>query len=440
MIFLPWIIAAFALVYAYFSALASHERKYTAYPDKQFEKVLFRKSLKLRIIAVLVIGILGQLTWGRWEYVGAMDALRYWRVSREVADVFWSHGFSAIYPHLMAEYGHIDNIGVPFVLGLLFAFSFKSVLLAKVFIAIMGSYSVVFIYRSASFLLDQNTARLAAWLAAFLPLSLFYDAVIMKESFVVFLTSFVIYQAIKINATGRVKMKSVLLMGAALSALFLFRTAAGAILTSTLVLFFLLNNIRGNPVYAWIVGGLAIGVFVVFLNVTGEQDYIQRRLERGTEHGDARIAQIERGTTWTDLALGPVFLVISHFAPFPAMVNIGFRFPFNHYFTNYLIPGLISWNILAIFVLLGWWHMIKHQPRRSLMILGYTIGYTIILGMTAMFTQVRLGWNIMPMMMIPAAIGLKNYRNINWHYAALITAGLLILAWNIFRGVGRGVL
>ena len=46
----------------------------------------------------------------------------------------------------------------------------------------------------------------------------------------------------------------------------------------------------------------------------------------------------------------------------------------------------------------------------------------------------------MPMMMIPAAIGLKNYRSINWYYAALVSAGLLILAWNIFRGVGRGVL
>ncbi len=440
LIFLPWVVAAFFLVYAFFKGLTNHERKYNAYPDKQFEKILFRKSLILRIIGVLIIGIFAQLTIGRWEYVGAIDAIRYITISLQVADVFWEQGISHIYPHLMNEYEHIDNIGVPLVIGILYALTFKSVLLAKVFIAILGSWSVVFIYRAASYLVDQPTARLAAWMAAFFPLSMFYDAIIMKEPFVVFCTSFVIYAALKMNYTGKVQLKTVLLMGLAISFLFLIRTAAGSILLLTLVSFFFFNKIRGNPLYSWIVGGLAIGVFLIFLNVTSSEEYYLERIEGGTEHGDQRIASIEEGTTWANLALGPVFLVISHFAPFPSMVDIGFPYPFDHYFTNYEIPGLVSWNILAIFVLLGFWHMIKYNFRRSLMILGYTIGFTIILGITAMFTQVRLGWNIMPMMMIPAAIGLKNYRSNNWWYAALIAAGLLIIGWNIFRAIGRGVI
>jgi len=431
-----WVIISLFIVYLFFQGVLKRERTWLALPAHIFEKRLFKNGLLLRVLAVFLIAIAAQLTWGRPIFIGATDGMRYFRVAREVADVFWQEGIGFIYPHLLEEYGSVDDIGVPLVIGLLFALTTKSVILASLFIAFLGAHSVKFIYRTASLLFDQSTARLAGLMAAFLPLSLVYEAVLLKEAFVVFLSSFVVFLATKLIVRSNVSFRNILFLGLAVFAIFLFRSAAGAVIVASMLLFFLINQVRGNPMVSWLIGFFVLFIFVYILASLGQIDYIQARLEAGFDHGEGRISVVESRTTWANLGLGPVFLILSHFAPFPSLINLSRG---QHDFTYYWVPGLIVWNILSFYALLGLWYMIKNQPRQKLMVLGYTIGYTLVLGITAMFTQVRLGWNIMPMMMIPAAVGLKNFRSMNIFYMAVAIAGLFILAWNIFRGIGRGV-
>ena len=435
-----WLISGFVIVFVYFYYVGILERKYIYFPVRTFGKKLFWQSFWIRALAMFTIVFIAEITWGRPLYVGAVDSMRYFRVSREVAEVFWSQGIGQVYPHLMNEYGSADNIGVPFIIGLLFAFSINSVILANLYILTLGSFSVVFIYRTASYLLDQPTARLAGFLAAFMPLSLFFETVMLKEGFVVFFSSASIYLATKMIVTGRTSLKSIALLVLSVFSLFFFRTAAGAIIAICVAALFLLNNMKGNIFLSWTTGlGTAI-LFVFLLNYAADTDYYLGRIESGTEHGDARIAAVERGTSWQNLSMGPAFIVFSHFGPYPSMVRIDIRHGFGHDATYYWVAGLIVWNILALYALLGLWSLIKSKPRKSLMVWGFTVGYTIVLTTTAMFTQVRLGWNIMPMMMIPASVGLRKYPSINTFYLALAVAGFFIIAWNIFRAIGRGVL
>jgi len=434
-----WVAGGFLISYIYFVAVNAQVRKHTTSSPISIEGRLFWGSLALRVLSLIVIMVIAEFTWQRPLYVGAVDTARYFRVASEVAEVFWDEGISYIYPHVMAEYeGHSDDIGLPIIIGLLFVITGPSVVIANLFIAIIGSFNVVLVYRIASLVTTQQNARLAGWLAAFMPLSLFFDVAILKETFVVFFSSLAIYMATKMVISGSITSSRLIILALSAMALFYFRTAAGAVIALCIPLFFIFNSIRKNPFYSWGAGVLAIGLFIVILNLTGDQVFILDQIEERAEHGDARLAAVEEGTQWQNLALGPILLVVAHFAPFPSMIELN---PvWGHDITYYWIGGLVAWNILAYFALMGIWQMIRTQPRQTIMIWGFVAGYTLVLGMTAMFTQVRLGWNVMPMMMIPAAIALRHYQSRKHIILSLIIAGVFILAWNIFRGLGRGVL
>jgi hypothetical protein len=452
-----WMAAGFLLTAVFFYVLHITERRTASLSNRNFFKKLFLYSLISRLLAVIILVIIAEITWGLPSYVGAVDAVRYLNSARELSDVIWKLGPSHVGRYLVGEFGRdVDGAGICVVLGTLFALTFKSVILAKLVIALIGSCSVLLVYRTASLLTDQSTARLAGLMAAFLPVSLFYDAVILKESFVVFLTSLVIFLFTAMVVQGRFTLKRMGALIACLAGLFFFRVAAGAVIVVILSTSFVINRIKGSPVFSWTVGLTAMVAFTLIIIASGQSDFFVEKVDRGVGLRDRRLSAIEQGsawkspssierkTTWRSLSTtGPVFLVLSHFAPFPSLIRhtaIDRSTFYGHNSKYYEIAGLIAWNILATFALFGLWHLLRNNLKHSMMVWGYTVGYSLVLGFTAMFTQSRLGWNVLPMMMIPAAVGIMNYRKIEVFYLALAGAGLVIIAWNVFRAAGRGLL
>ncbi len=435
-----WIFSAVIIVLGYFYAVNVFEKRNRHISPYKFGIKLFKYSLVARLLSGTIIVILAQIETGRSLYIGAVDGARYHRVSMEVAEVFWSSGIGQIYTHVYAEYGHMDNTGVPLVIGMVYAFTTNSVLIANLFIALLGSFSVYFIYKTASIFYDQQTAKLAGILSAFLPLSLYFDTVIMKEAFVVFFSSASIYLTAKMVKLNKISILNMILLGLCMAALFFFRTAVGAVIVSIVIFYFAFNRGFNKLVINWFVGSSVVFIFLYFVGSTGHAELLLERITTASDFGEGRVSTLERRLTWQNLALGPVFIFISHFAPFPSMIEIPSTFGYNHGTTHYWIGPLIAWNIMAYYAVLGMWEMVRKKPFDTLIIWGYTAGFTFVLGYTVMFTAVRFGWNAMPMMMIPVAIGLIRYRNMNYFYLYLCFAGFLIIAWNLFRGVGRGIL
>jgi len=439
-----WLFAGFLLTATFFSLVYRLEWRTIYLTPEGFTKRLFWSSFGVRLLAVVVLVTIAEITWGRPSYVGAVDAVRYLNSARELSDVIWNEGLSHMGSYLVWEFGrNIDAAGICVVLGTLFALTIKSAILAKVFVALIGSCSVLLVYKTASLLVDKPTARLAGLMAAFLPISLFYDAVILKESFVVFLTSLIIFLSTDMVVRGKVSLKRIATLIGCVAALFFFRVAAGVVIVTIMAAFFLINRIKGSPLVAWTVGVVTILSFTFVIIASGQSDFFVEKIDMGTGLRDRRLSVIEQRTTWQNLRAGPVFLVLAHYAPFPSMIKhtgIDASYFFGHDQKYYEIGGLIAWNILATFALLGLWHMIRNNLKQTMMVWGYTVGYTLVLGFTAMFTQSRLGWNVMPMMMIPAAVGIMNYRKIKLFYLALGVAGILIIAWNVFRAAGRGLI
>lgn len=405
-----------------------------------YGRQIFWMAWGVRLVFMTILVIIAELTWDQPFYVGAVDAARYHRVASELSQLLAAGNFQSVFPHLAGEYlEYTDNYGVPLVLSVVYTFFGQSVIVGKVFITLMGAGTAFFAYKTAKLITDEWTSRLAGILIAFFPLSLFYSSVILKEEFVVFLSMVGIFLLTKSVVKGRVKLWEIGVLIASVSILFLFRTAAGALMVSLVVGVFFMNRIKGSVLVSLSISVLILSGFFYFIDAFGEVDYYVERISGVFDYSEARIRSIAEGNTLASIVGIPTFVILSFIAPFPSMVYLPVgNLP--HDDTYYWIAGLMIWNFLIYFGLVGFWKLVKQNLSESLAVWGFAVGYTIILGVTALFTAVRFGYNAMPAFFILIAIGIKHRDEFPWWKLYLIGAVGLILAWNYFRLAGRGMM
>ena len=433
-----WIFINMAVVAVFFIALNITSVRSLRLGGKSFVYKLFWMAWLTRVIYMFIIVYLAEIETGRSFYIGAIDATRYYRVGSEVAAIIQAGDFGRILPHLLIEYdGLMDNIGVPLVLGFVFSLTGNSVIAGKLFFTLMGTGTVILVYKTTRLLWDESVARLAGIMMAFFPIALFYSSVFLKEEFVVFLAMlaiFIVTKAVKMNRLG---LWNLALLLFAITFIFLFRTAAGAVLVSLVVGMFFLNRFGGSIILSAFVGALVFGLFLYFMDTLGELQMYINRIEGYADYREGRIGSVARENPLATMVGIPVYVVLSFIAPFPSMVYI--PIPWNHDATYYWPGGLIIWNFLIFFGLLGAWKAIRTQWNESLAVWGFAMGYTVILGLTALFTAVRFGYNVMPMFFILIAAGIHYRDEFPYWKIWLIGAVFLIFAWNVFRLAGRGM-
>ena len=409
--------------------------------DESYAGKLFWMALIARVVAVFALVSLAELTWDRPFYVGAVDETRYHRVATEVAQIITDGNFSLIIPHLLHEYmGLFDNIGVPLILGPVYALFGNSVIVGKLFFALMGTGTVVLVYKTTRLIWDESVARLAGILMAFFPLALFYSSVILKEEFVAFLVMLGIYILVKGVINNRLGFWDIVLLLFAMSFIFLFRTAAGALLVTLVAGTFVFNRFGGSKVFSLFTVGAVFLIFYYFMDMFVELDQYFDRITGVDEYSEARVRNVARGNVLATIVGTPVYVVLSFVAPFPSMVQTSLRFDVTHDATYYWVSGLMIWNFLAYFGIIGLWKAFTGKFSESLPVWGFAAGYSVILGITALFTVVRFNYNAMPLFIILIAVGIKYRHEFPYWKLWLPCAVVLIVAWNFFRLAGRGAL
>jgi hypothetical protein len=406
-----------------------------------FTSKIFWYAWLSRLVTMIILYVVALYTWDKPFYVGAVDAIKYHRVATEVAELIDLGNLRAILPYVMAQYdGLPDNIGVPLFIGLLYSIFGVSPLFAKVVLTLIGTGTVIFTYKTTRLIWNESVAKVAAIILAFFPLSLFYSSVILKEEFVVFLVSISIFLTTKMIVTRKIKLFQLISLICAMALIFLFRTAAGTLIVSLVAISLVINRFGGNIGVAIVFTILLYLGLVTMINVFGDVDYYIGRLEEFDDFSEKRISSISEGNTLATIAGTPIYIALSFISPFPAMVKTPIAENLPHDDTYYWIGGLIVWNFLMFFGFTGLWHAMKESSKKGFVIWGYAVGYSIILGVTAMFTAVRFGYNIMPVFCILIAVGISKLKKIRpWRFYLIGAVGL-ILAWNIFRLAGRGML
>lgn len=436
-----WMISAFFIVIIYFFGVSFFQRNWCSISPTRFANKLFFTSFVIHLIVMLILVWIAFLepNWPELEYVGANDAETYNRQASEIAALIRAGNFSQIFPTLNIFYGSIDNFGVPLIVGFVYAIFGDHIIVGKLFFVLVASGSVVLVYKITQLLWEEQVARLASIMWMLFPYSLFWGVVIRKEALVLFCVLLVSYLVTKMFIRNEFKFGAILLTIISLVAIFYMRTVAGVMSVATIAMMMLLNQFKGSRIAAVTVGVGAIAALLISLLLVGDLQFYFDRLMSAEEVFESRIRNAMRGNSLADIAGLPIFLVLSWIAPFSGMVFIdSATHNVSHSHRHYLMGGLIIWNMIALIGVYGLWRVIKDKPSETVMIWAFAIGYTIALGLTALFTSIRHPYIAMPFQMILIAVGYTYLKNKQFVYVSFIVGVLLVLAWNIFRAAGRG--
>jgi 4-amino-4-deoxy-L-arabinose transferase-like glycosyltransferase len=435
----------FFIVAVYFFVIRATSVRWRKSTSRAFIKKLFIWAWISRVTAMVVLVIIAEYTWGRPFYVGASDAIGFSIKAEAISQILLSGKFSDIIPALQNYYWSPDNWGPIFVTSIIYTIFGPYPLMAKLFITLMGAGTTLLIYKTARELWDEKIARLSGILWAFFTLSFFYSSILLKEEFVVFFSMLALYSFIKIINARDLGIKYIVLVSVSLTAVFYFRVIAGATLISVFILTFILNKYKGHYVASLFYGSLLMALILMFVNYFGYMEIYTERVFSAHRFSSSYMAEVSRGQSYAQLVGIPVYLLMSFLAPFPSVVEIplsarDYYLGLGHGPTYYPISGLIIWSFLNYFGLIGLYRSMKDNLGRYAPIWSFAVFYTLALGFTVMFTRVRFGYNVMPVFFILIAVGVS-YRHLypNLRYY-LVFAILLIVAWNIFRLAGRGMI
>ncbi len=440
-----WFLVVFAIAAWYFQRLSFCIKNWMHYPDKTFEKKLFRYSLLYRVITGLLLALVAELTWGQPDYVGAVDAYAYRHEAVYVANHIRNLDFSTAYNLAVWFTGSIDNAGPPLLFGLLYAVFGKYYLVGSLGLALISSYGVVFLYRTARMIWGDQVGKTTGILFMHFPLALFFSTVYLKEGFVVFLVLYIAYIVTKSFHNRRLTISNFVLLIAAMTALFLFRTAVGALIALLVPTAFLVNRYKNSRTASITIGVLAAAAFTFSMYAMDEYQFFLDRIYSGERVGEQRTALLGvEGVDLfdyqlQDLALAPVYVGLSIVAPLPGMVDVGTVHHTPHDHNHYLYAGLFIWNVLAFFSVIGFYYAVKEKVFKSFMVWVFTSGYLYILIVTVMYTRDRFAYISMPLMLALAAVGIYKYRGKTYWILYLVVAGAMTLVWHYLRLTVRGM-
>lgn len=433
-----WFIGALSFVLIFFSQVRSKTFQWHAITEQSFTKKLFGQAFLLRLLALLIVSILAEINTGKPFYVGSLDAQAYYSSSTYALKLLNEEGFQSAVSLIIHPDRAPDDYGMFFFLMLVHTFTFKSVYVTKIVFCLLSSFTVVQGYKLARLIWDEQTARLAGLFLMVFPLSLFYGVVYLKANLITFLIINSSYLVTKTFTLNKFTVRMLTLILFQVIFLFFLRTATGAIMILLIFGAYFINYFKGSRFFSIFLGILIIGFFVLVLNYLGLTEvYYQRLTGAAASFGETKFENVQDVNRWAQIGSLPLFIVASVFAPFPTLVNYQgvAHGPFNYY-----IPGLLVWNFLGIFALFGLIYAIRKFRKASVMLWGFSLGYTYVLIDTALFTSTRFSYSTMPVLLILAAVGFRHTKAIRYWRLYLVIISIVIIGWNYFKLGGRGLL
>ena len=216
-----WLLISSFTVVAFFFYLNKLTISWTQYSDTYFRRKLFITALIIRVIAVLALYFFFIKMTGKPYEFEAADSLFYNQIGRYLSDILLNGNFN-LYNKLW--FLDISDRGFPIYLGIIYALFFKSILIARLFNALLGAWSCVLIYDLAKRNFNEQTARIAGIMTMLVPNLIYYCGLHLKETLMVFLIIAFINLADKLLRAKHIKIIDAVLLVIAGGSIFLFRT------------------------------------------------------------------------------------------------------------------------------------------------------------------------------------------------------------------------
>ena len=342
----------------------------------------------------------------------------------------------------------IDDVGYPMWLGFVYLIVGveNDVFVPFLLKCILGAFCAISIYRVAQRHFGEGVARMAAIFVAINPNMIYWCGTMFKEVEMVFLVCVAVDNFDKVLNSGKSLTFLNLLPGMlAAVALFFFRSALGILMLLAVFAHILMASQRVMSMGKKVLAGVLVGTILL----VGMGDRIRTQSEKLIEAAQSDRQNVnmewrsnrEGGNSFAKYAGAAVFAPLIFTIPFPT---------FNQANEDQLLQIQLSGgsyikNIFSFFVILVMiMLLISGEWRRHVFILAYTVGYHVVLVMSAFAQSGRFHMPVWPMIMLFAAYGIQvakgNAKVRKWLPIVLVLEVFICLAWNWFKLKGRGMI
>lgn len=437
-----FLISHFIVILLFLRLIVRFYKTCQNYSPKKFEKRLFRAGIIVNISSVLFFYVFYYLLTNTEFDAAAVDALWYHDMGIQIAGQFRELRFD------LAELGRVefDDLGYNFFLGIIYFIFGPNVIIARIIQALFGSFSAIIIYRIAKVLYNESIGRTASLFFIFFPVFVYYNALHLKETLMLYFTLLSIHSIICLQQNKN-SIKYIFQFFLTIVVIFSFRTVLAFTVLSVFFLSLLISKRYGFS-KKMLVSFISVSCLLVFLWQIGLLDEISRKLfkyvDRNTEGSvmsSTAVRIANNGQTFAKYASGPLILVQSVSFPYPSMVKTNISF-YNQAAQWYHISGLFIWGYFSYWALLGIYDSVKQKVRDNLPLLAFTVLYSVILVITLYITTVRFNILKIAPMLIFVAVGLNNntVKRQKYWYIYIVWISLVILIWNYVKVAGRGMI
>lgn len=431
-----WVFGIVEVVsFFYFSNILT--RNWGNYSPKLFTKKLFTTALIIRLAWVIFSFFFYTLMTGKPFEFSVADSLGYHNEAGWLADMIKQGNIQPYFDYINGRY---SDMGYPFYLGWQYAITGKSIIIVRLLKALYSAITCVLVYKLAVRNFGEETGRMSAVFCMLMPNLIYYTGLHLKETEMVFLTVWFMERADFLIRSKKYNFANLASPLALAASLFFFRTMLGAMAFFALFTSIMFSSTqvikarRRVVLTVWIV--MATG-FLIGGRLSTELEYMLESKNTGQQTSLQWRSERQGGNRFAKYASASIFAPAIFIIPFPTVVNVDGQ-------ENQMLlhGGYYVRNILAFFIMFALFWIIKEKKWRDYTLIGsFTLGYLIIIALSAFAQSERFHMPALPFLLMLAAFGISKITNktkkyFSWYMIFIFVA---IAAWSWFKLAGRGL-
>lgn len=430
---LPILAVGIAIILFFFFALQGYSKSWITIPN--FKKKLFYHSLFYRLISIAGMYIL------TYYYdphslpmeFDAADAWNYHISGGMVANTLNSDG--NIFNTLSNFWKSENDYGFSIYIGFVYYIFGPNIFIIKIFNCILGSITAIRVYQIGLLLYDEKKARLAGIITMIFPTLLWFNAMLLKETILIFFLINIAYYVLSITQNPKTGLKNGALLVLNIFPLYYFRLILIpiVILASIAHILFYQTKSKLTKFIIQLVSILiTVSVTIIVYEFKMMDKFVSMINDSATVfNNELTNSALQRGISYKQALVAPFLLIGAVITPFPSLLH----FDDNQIGIYMHFQNEIVRNIMYFFVFFGIFSFIKLKKRQSAFLLSFAIGYIIVLALSGVSFQDRFQAIALPFLIlfIPEGIELYFKKTSNHWLTYLFFVGFAILLWNMFK-------
>ena len=401
-----WIAWGLGTVVFFFGLTWLFYHRWQKEDGKRFLRKVFWVALGVRVAYVgAIIFYYYKQTGLSMEYQAA-DSLNYHYWAIALAKLAREGKFGDIFRLLNANTMGFSDQGYILYLTSLYTCFDNNILGPRLLKALMSAYMCVSIYKLASRSLGEDTGRLAAVMAVFLPQFIHYTGTYMKETEMIFLMTLALERMDYLVRSKRYTVWNILFPILLIGLTFGFRTLIGMLLMVSFILFVLVQDrsLMTNKAKVITLGSVALLAIVFYFTPIGKEMAVMFRINFLTGEVPP-IKYQELGLKYAAYANGKYLAPGFFTLPLTNLVEVANE---NQKMMN---GTFFVKNYLAFFALWCLVVAIREKKWRDLgLIASFALLYALCIAFSFAFNSERYHLPVMPCLLIMAAFAMTRFR------------------------------